>query len=135
TATGTWVVRPTNEVKSDLDWLAALACDKPFAFTEIGYSSSIDVGSSESQQADFVRKVFADLDTYRQQGRLAFLYYQSPYRLPPDACPLAQYTIQDGAVANSICTYLRSLGLRSYDTDAPRQAWDAFVEGIYQWTR
>ena len=133
TATGTWVMRPPSEVKSDLDWLAALACDKPFAFTEIGYSSSIDIGSSESQQADFVRTVFADLDTYRQQGRLAFLQYEALYDLPPDTCDA--YTIPDSAVADSICTFLRSLGLRSYDTDVPRQAWDAFIEGIDQWTR
>ncbi len=133
TATGTWVMRPTSEVKSDLDWLAALACDKPFAFTEIGYSSSIDLDSSESQQADFVREVFADLDTYRQQGRLAFLHYEALYDLPPNTCDA--YTIQDSAVADSICTFLRSLGLRSYDTDVPRQAWDAFVEAIGQWTR
>jgi len=133
TATGTWVMRPTSEVKSDLDWLAALACDKPFAFTEIGYSSSIDIGSSESQQADFVREVFADLDTYRRQGRLTFVQYESLYDLPPDTCDA--YTIQDSTVADSICTFLRSLGLRSYDTDVPREAWDAFIEGIDQWTR
>jgi hypothetical protein len=133
TATGTWVMRPPSEVKSDLDWLAALACDKPFAFTEIGYASSIDIGSSESQQADFVREVFADLDTYRQQGRLAFVHYQSLYDLPPEVCDA--YTIPDSAVADSVCTFLRSLGLRSYDTDVPRQAWDAFVEAIDQWTR
>jgi hypothetical protein len=132
-ATGTWVMRPPSVAKSDLDWLAALACDKPFAFTEIGYASSIDIGSSESQQADFVRAVFADLDTYRQQGRLAFLHYQSLYDLPPDACDA--YTIQDNAVADSICTFMRSLGLRSYDTDVPRQAWDAFATAIFQWTR
>ena len=133
TATGTWVMRPPSEAKSDLDWLAALACDKPFAFTEIGYAASIDIGSSESQQADFVRAVFADLDTYRQQGRLAFVHYQSLYDLPPDACDA--YTIQDNAVADSVCTFLRSLGLRSWDTDIPRQAWDAFVAAIDQWTR
>jgi hypothetical protein len=131
--TGTWVMRPPSEVKPDLDWLAALACGKPFAFTEIGYASSVDNGSSESQQADFVRTVFADLDTYRQQGRLAFLQYQSLYDLPPDACNA--YTIQNNAVADSICTFLRSLGLRSWDTDIPRQAWDAFVAGIGQWSR
>ena len=135
TATGTWVVRPTNEMKSDLDWLAALACDKPFALTEIGYPSSIDIGSSESQQADFVRKMFADLDTYRQQGRLDFVYYQSLYDLPPDTCDLSAYTIPDPAVADSICAFLRTLGLRSYDTDVPRQAWGAFIEGIDEWTR
>jgi hypothetical protein len=132
-ATGTWVMRPPSEVKSDLDWLAALACDKPFAFTEIGYASSIDIGSSESQQADFVREVFAGLDTYRQQGRLAFLHYESLYDLPPDTCDA--YTIQNSAVADSVCTFLRSLGLRSWDTDIPRQAWDAFVAAIDQWTR
>ena len=92
TATGTWVMRPPSEVKPDLDWLAALACDKPFAFTEIGYASSIDIGSSESQQADFVREVFADLDTYRQQGRLAFVHYQSLYDLLPEVW--ARYTIR-----------------------------------------
>ena len=132
TATGTWVMRPTSEVKADLDWLAALACDKPFAFTEIGYSSSIDLGSSESQQADFVREVFAGLDTYRQQGRLAFLHYESLYDLPPETCDA--YSIQNSAVADSICTFLRSLGLRSYE-DVPRQAWDAFIAAIDQWTR
>jgi hypothetical protein len=134
-ATGTWLVRPTNEVKSDVDWLAALACGKPFAFAEIGYSSSIGLGSSESQQADFVRTVFADLDTYRQQGRLAFLYYASLYDLPPDTCDFPVYTLPSNAVAASICNYLRTLGLRAWDTDVPRQAWDAFGEAIDRWTR
>ncbi len=129
--TGTWVMRPSSEMQSDLDWLAALACEKPFAFTEIGYASSADNASSESLQADFVRTVFTDLDTYRKQGRIAFLYYEALYDLPPDAC--AAYTFQNSAVADSVCSFLRSLGLRSWDTDVPRQAWDAFSEGIAGW--
>ena len=133
TATGTWVMRPVSEVKSDLDWLAALACGKPFAFTEIGYSFSAANNSSEPQQADFVREVFDDLDTYRTNGRLAFFQYHSLYDLPPDACDA--YTIEDSAVAASICSFLRSGGLRSYDTGLPRAAWDAFVAGIDQWTK
>src|SRR5262249_57565026 len=78
-ATGTWLVRPTNEVKPDVDWLAALACGKPFAFAEIGYSSSIGLGSSGGPQADFVPPMFPDLDTHPQPGQPALPHSPAPY--------------------------------------------------------
>jgi hypothetical protein len=57
--------------------------NKPFSFTEIGYSASPLNNSSEEKQADIVRGMFRVLDPYRQKGQIAFILYHAMHAYPP----------------------------------------------------
>ncbi len=126
--TAAWQMRPVSEIRADIDLMAQRAGEKSFAFTEIGYSSSAANGSSEEQQAEFVREMFRAITDYQQDGRLAFLLYHALYDYPPDVC--IPYAEAQGVDPDAICGFMESLGLRRYDTGEPRKAWDEFVQGI-----
>lgn len=123
-----WQMRPVSEVRADIDRMARRAGDKPFAFTEIGYSASPSNGSSEKQQALFVREMFQALERHRRERRLAFLLYHALYDYRPGVC--APYAAAQGIAPEAICGFMENLGLRRYDTNEPRAAWDAFVQGV-----
>ena len=111
-----------------MDWLGKLACGKPFAFTEIGYSADPSNNSTEDAQATFVDTMFSVLQPYRDEGQISFILYHALYDYPPSACaPFDAYP--------TICSFLESLGLRKYTTGAPRKAWDSFVRGVDAWTK
>lgn len=130
---GNWHMRPVREVQADLEFLAQQAANKPFAFTEIGYSASPVNGSSDAQQADFVRAVFRSLAPYQRAGRIEFILYHTLYDYPPDFC--GPYAAEQGiARQEEFCAFVEHLGLRSYETGGARPAWDAFVEGTRSWS-
>src|SRR6266545_3114036 len=124
--TAAWQMRPVSEIRADIDLMAQRAGDKSFAFTEIGYASSAANGSSEEQQAEFVREMFQAIKDYQQDGRLAFLYYSALY----DLVGCIPYAEAQGVDPEMICDFMESLGLRRYDTGEPRKAWGEFVRGI-----
>jgi len=127
-----WRMRPVREVEADLAFLAQQAGDKPFAFTEIGYSASHLNGSSEARQADFVRAVFRALGPSQRAGRIEFILYHALYDYPPGFC--RPYAAEQGiGRSDQFCAFVEHLGLRSYATGKPRPAWDAFVEGARRW--
>ena len=129
----TWQMRPVGEIAAELNNLAQRASGKPFAFTEIGYSSSPFNNSSEEKQAEFVQEMFRVLTPYREQGRIAFLLYHAMYDYAPGVC--RPYAKQQGASADVMCDFMENLGLRSYETGAPRKAWDVFVTGVKKWNQ
>ena len=127
-----WRMRPVREVEPDVEFLAEQADEKPFAFTEIGYSASPLNGSSEAQQAEFVRTVFQALAPYHEAGRIEFIFYHTLYDYPPEFC--RPYAAAQGlGQSEEFCAFVEHLGLRSYATGKPRPAWDAFVEGTRRW--
>ncbi len=126
-----WQMRPVSDIEADVDHMARRAGNKPFAFTEIGYSASPLNGSSEAQQAAFVREMFRVLDPYRRKGRLAFLLYHALYDYPTGAC--VPYAGVQGIHPETICGFMENLGLRRYETGKPRTAWNAFVQGAQGW--
>jgi len=132
-AMSTWQMRPMEESLAELAHLVERAGDKPFSFTEIGYSASPVNNSSEEKQAEFVRGMFRVLDPDRQKGQIAFILYHAMYDYPPGVC--TPYAQQQGVPGDAICAFMENLGLRSYATGAPRKAWDAFVEGVKKWNR
>ena len=130
---GQWRMRPVREVEADLAFLAEQADEKPFAFTEIGYSASPLNASSEAQQAEFVRTVFRALGPYHEAGRIEFILYHTLHDYPPEFCrPYA--AVQGLGQSEEFCAFVEHLGLWSYATGRPRPAWDAFVEGARRWT-
>ena len=126
-----WQMRPVSDIEADVDHMARRAGSKPFAFTEIGYSASPLNGSSEAQQAAFVREMFRVLDPYRRKGRLAFLLYHALYDYPPGDC--VPYAGVQGIHPETICGFIENLGLRRYETGEPRVAWNVFVQGAQGW--
>jgi len=114
------------QVTADLNQMAAAAGKKPFAFTEIGYSSSPVVGSSQQIQADFVNTVFDTLDQY--SNRVAFVSWSS--LADPSAGDCQSYASeQDFSATMDFCAFFDNLGLRTDDNHA-KLAWSAFVNDI-----
>lgn len=127
-----WQMRPVGDVEPDLAFLAEKAAGKPFAFSEVGYSASPLNGSSEAQQADFVRAVFRSLERQHREGKLEFLLFHTAHDYPPEFC--AGYAAQQKLEpSKEFCAFVESLGLRRYATGEPRPGWDALVEGVRRW--
>lgn len=126
-----WQMLPVSELKAAIDVMAARAGNKQFAFTEIGYSSSPLNGSSEEQQAEFVREMFRVLDTYQEKGQIVFLLYHALYDYEPSVC--GPYAEEQGVDPTEICAFMNNLGLRSWETGKPRKAWNVFVQGVQSW--
>lgn len=119
-----WQMRPVSDAAGDLAKMAAGAGNKWFGFTELGYSTSPQAGSSETQQADFMRAVFANLDTYKNQ--VAYVNWAGVSDTPDDVCKA--YAKQQGLPdADAFCAYGSYAGLRTYDNQ-PKPAWDIFVQ-------
>ena len=128
-----WQMRPVAQVNADLNRMAAAAGSKPFAFTEIGYSSSPVSNSSQQNQAQFVKAIFDGLERYRQQNKILFISWMSFADPPPGAC--RSYSGQRGISASSeFCGFLDNLGLRTYFDNQAKQAWYIFVQGVSRWT-
>ena len=114
--------RPPSTFEPDMAAMIARAAGKPVAFQEVGYSSGAANGSSEAQQADFVRRfrdyvaaslrrdvlfadwyLYTDLDSATVDTLLGFYGYASP----------------------GFRGYLANLGLRRAD-GTPKRAWNAW---------
>lgn len=127
-----WQMRPISEVAGHLHFMAEHAGSKPFAFTEIGYSSSPINGSSEEKQAEFVKEMFRVLDPYWKKGQIAFLLYHLMYDYPPSFTD--PYAKEQGIEpSKEFRAFVENLGLRSYETGKPRKGWDTFVQGVENW--
>ncbi len=127
-------MEPISEVRADLGKMAQAARPRSFGFTEIGYPASPLVGSSEAQQADFVKTVFETLDPYRQQNRVLFINWANFADYAPEFC---QSYADQQAFANTpeYCAFVKTLGLRIYTDNQPRKAWNIFVEEAAAWQK
>lgn len=121
-----WRMRPVSDVPGDLAKMSAAAGNKQFGFTEIGYSASPLSGSSDQQQADFMKTVFQTLDTFGKQ--VAFVDWASLGDTPPDLCE-AYAKSQGLHDVDAMCAYGEHTGLRTYDNQ-PRPAWNIFVQAM-----
>ena len=131
-----WQMAPPESVAPHLTRLAKRAGDKPFAFTEIGYASSPQSNSSEDQQSAFVQEMFRVLDPYRKKGKIEFIIYSFLYDSPTGMCrPYGQSQGLPPEQIDPLCLFMESLGLRSWETGAPRKAWSVFVDGVKKWNR
>jgi hypothetical protein len=121
-----WRMRPVSDAPGDLAKMSAAAGNKQFGFTEIGYSASPLSGSSDQQQADFLRTVLQTLDTFGNQ--VAFVDWAGLSDTPPDLCET--YAKSQGLTdVDAMCAYGEHTGLRTYDNQ-PRPAWNIFVQAM-----
>ncbi|MFN8336357.1 MAG: hypothetical protein U0U09_14610 [Cyclobacteriaceae bacterium] len=126
-----WQMRTPSDVAEDIAFMAEKAGNKSFAFTEIGYPSSTDNNSSETLQEQFVVNMFDALRSYKDNGKLEFIYYHGLYDYPPDFCET--YGEAQGIDPVYLCGFMNTLGLNSYVTGQPKEAWTAFVKKLNDW--
>ncbi len=118
-------VMPPDSPLADFPTMLDLAGDLPLLLQEVGYPAGESLGSSESQQAEFVTQVFA---AWEQAGeRIPFLNY---FLLHDFSDELTEGFVDYYGLPgfDNFYDFLRTLGLRQVD-GTPRLAWDAFVEG------
>jgi hypothetical protein len=126
-----WQMRNPSEAVADINLMAQKAGNKPFAFTEIGYPSSPENNSSEILQKQFVENMFDALRTYKENGKLEFIFYHGLYDYPTGFC--SQYAQSQNVDSSYLCGFMNNLGLKNYATGAPKQSWDMFVNKLSTW--
>jgi len=104
-------VKPPTAVAKDLGGVVQQYPDKPIYLLESGCPSSSFLGSSEAQQAEFVREVFKFWDAHqRQLQAVNFIWLHDI----SDA-QVESYTKYYGVGQRAFAEYLGTLGLRSHD--------------------
>lgn len=126
-----WQMLPPEDVVSDITLMATLAGSKTFGLTEIGYASSAANNSSEAQQKEFIEVMFKSFKPYKNNGKLEFLYYHGLYDYPPDFCE--SYAESQGVSPIGLCSFMNTLGLKSYETGEPKAAWETFENMLKSW--
>jgi hypothetical protein len=124
-------MKPIAEIDADLQFLADSAGAKPFAFTEIGCSSTTAYASSEDLQAQFVTEVFRIFKPSRDLGQVAFMIYQLIYDYAPDLC--GPYAAAQGVSPDAICPLMNGAGLRNYSDGTPKKSWNVFLDALQNW--
>jgi hypothetical protein len=116
--TPTFQVRPPTVVRDDFAELCAAYENKEIRFTEIGYPSGDECGSSLAKQKQFIDEVFAAWDAHKEQVKsVVFVWLHDR---PPEEIEhyKTYYKISDAA----FLSYLGTLGLRAHEksgTDKP----------------
>ena len=117
--------RAPGTLEGDFDAMGLQAGLKPWALQEIGYSSSPANASSDSLQADFVRRFRAAVAA-RSRFELAFANWFLYTDLPAAVVDtLVRYY---GLDTPGFRAYLGNLGLRAAD-GTPKRAWEAWRAG------
>ena len=104
-------VRPPSSPAQDFAALVEAAGSKPVYLLEVGYPSSELLGSSEAQQAEFVRQVFTAWDAQAQA--IPYLCFTWMHDISDDA--LRDYQDYYGLDAPPFAAFLATLGLRTRD--------------------
>jgi hypothetical protein len=112
--------------RADFPRMAELAGARPIVLLEVAYPSAVELGSSEADQAAFVRSIFEAWRELGERVELANIFALHDYT--PEICgPLAQR--QGEAADSAYASYLCSLGLRRAD-GTPKQAWQSLLEEV-----
>jgi hypothetical protein len=102
-------VRPASSPAQDFAALVAAAGSKPVYLLEVGYPSSELLGSSEAQQAEFVRQVFRSWDA--EVASIPYLSFTWMHDIPGDS--LEGYLGYYGLDSAEFAAFLGTLGLRT----------------------
>lgn len=113
-------VRPVKVVHKDFSTVVKAIPKKPIIFYQIGYPSSPHLGSSERQQAQFMKEAFKAWDTHA--SRILMLNFQWMHETPKFG--VDQYTEYYKQDNPEFRAFLGSLGLRSWQGKA-KPAWGA----------
>jgi hypothetical protein len=104
-------VKPPTAVAKDLGALLQQYSDKPVYLLEAGCPSSSFLGSSEAQQAAFVREVFRFWDAHQRQLKAVNFIWLHDI----SEAQVQSYTKYYGIGQRGFAEYLGTLGLRYHD--------------------
>ncbi len=114
--TENFAVLPLGSIRTAFADLVTVASGKPIQVAEVGVPSSTVLGSSDSQQAEFVREVFAAWDMYATEITSVCFVWLNDLSDDLVASLVKAYMIDDPSFA----AFLGSLGLRHADgTEKP----------------
>jgi hypothetical protein len=114
--------RPPNVLAGDFDAMRTHAAGKPWALQEVGYSSSPINASSDSLQADFVKRFRAYVaGTSHDDLLFANWFLYTDWSSATINYLLGYY----GAATPEFAAYLGHLGLRD-SVGTPKRAWNAW---------
>ncbi len=117
--------RPLTDIAKDFEAMDAFSSPRKFALCEAGMPASEELGSSESNQAEFVERVFAQLSQHK--ANVAFASFFAQHDFPTALVDVFQmyYGISDPKFR----AYLSTLGFRKQD-GTPRLAWRSLTKGF-----
>lgn len=130
-ASPNWQMLPPSNTIADINLMAQKSGNKPFAITEIGYPSSVENNSSEILQEQFVVNMFNALSTYKDNGKLDFIFYHGLYDYPTGFCN--QYAQSQNIDPTYLCGFMNNLGLKSYETGVPKASYQTFIDKLATW--
>lgn len=113
---------------TDFPRMTELAGGLPVVLQEVGYPSADLLGSSEAEQAQFVRSVFSAWKT--AGSAIPFLDYFLLHDFNEELC--SSLETYYGLKHPSFHAYLCTLGLRQAN-GTPKAAWQAFVDEATAW--
>ncbi len=120
-------VLPPEAPHRELPMMVALAAGKPVVLQEVGYPSAAGVGSSEAQQAEFIRQFFAAWEKHRAAIPTISLFMQTDFGSRLCAQFTEYYGMGDYKTqfADFICT----LGLKDAH-GRPKLAWSVLQNEV-----
>lgn len=108
---GGFQVRDEQSVHNDFKRILDLYPDKKIYFTEIGYPSGKDNGSSEEKQAEFIKQAFIAWDNYATRvPYLNFLWLHDKSKKE-----VAEFERYYGISDKGFLSFLGTLGFRTYE--------------------
>ncbi len=118
-----FTVREPETVLSDFDTISRRYPERPLYFLELGYPSGKGNNSSESMQAEFIRRTFQAWDSHMDQVKLISFAWLTD--INPRA--VKEYERYYGISNGGFSSYLGTLGLRTFD-DEDKKAFQALRE-------
>lgn len=118
--------KPTSSVQTDFATIVARSIAKPIWLPQIGYPAADTLGSSEAQQAAWIRAAFAAWDT--QRARIEMVNFTWMHDWSEDAINAFLLDLGVGDHA-ALAAFLGSLGYRTYPgAGTDKAAWPALLD-------
>ncbi len=106
-----FTVKDPEIVLTDFDTISRLYPDRSIYFLELGYPSGKKNDSSQSKQAEFIRRTFQAWDAHPEQIRLISFTWLTDI----DPAAVKQHERYYGISNKGFASYLGSLGLRTFN--------------------
>lgn len=122
----TYQVKPTSAVAIDFATMVSTSIDKPIWLPQVGYPSATSLGSSEAQQADWVRKVFAAWDAHRSEVKMLNFTWMHEWDTAAIHAWMDDVLGISDPSTTTLDDFLGSLGYRTYaGSGSDKPAWPA----------
>ncbi|MBM3905604.1 MAG: hypothetical protein FJ354_02825 [Thaumarchaeota archaeon] len=129
------ITKTPEQARSDLEQALEMAPNNQVAFFEISWSTSQDIGGSESSQEEFIKTAY---QFYREnQSKIEFFNWYRIYDRPDDSCVIDQkfsesqvsLTNNDQYVRERLGNYICNAGLLKTD-DSAKSGWSELKKQV-----